>query len=179
MEVAQNSVTINALRKPSLPQLRLQRNRLVRGFFYRSGAVRFQINAVEIELASRDGEAAPCQGELWIQPHRLSIELGDVFCYVEGLGVIDCDRAQVGVVRCRILRGPLCDGSLFGAGEFGVELVGNGAGDLTFHSEDIVECTIVAFRPKMLVRCGANQLDVHMHSVSDFLHTALEEIRYA
>src|SRR3984893_5261497 len=31
----------------------------------------------------------------------------------------------------------------------------------------------------MLVRRGADQLDIHVHSVSDFLHTALEKIRYA
>ncbi len=68
---------------------------------------------------------------------------------------------------------------MLSAGELGVELLGNGAGHLTFNSKDIVEFAIVAFRPKMLGRCGANQLDVHVHSISDFLHTAFEKMRHA
>ena len=75
--------------------------------------------------------------------------------------------------------GLLRDGFLLSAGELGVELVGNGVGYLAFHSKDIVEFAVVAFRPKMLGRCSANQLDVHVHSVSDFLHTAFEKIRHA
>ena len=86
---------------------------------------------------------------------------------------------QVNVICCRILGGLLRNGFLLGAGELGVELVGNGVGYLAFHSKDIVECAVVAFRPKMLGRCSANQLDVHVHSVSDFLHTALEKMRHA
>ena len=31
----------------------------------------------------------------------------------------------------------------------------------------------------MFGRCGADQLDVDVHSVSDFLHTALEKMRHA
>ena len=30
----------------------------------------------------------------------------------------------------------------------------------------------------MFGRCGADQLDVHVHSISDFLHTALEKMRH-
>ena len=179
MEVAQNAVAINALREPCFPELGLEGHRPIRGLLHRGTAVRLQINAIEIELASRDGEAGPCQRELRIKPNRLGIKVSDLFCRVEGGGVVDCDRAQVSVIRCRILGRLLRDGFLLGAGELGVELVGNGVGHLAFHSKDIVEFAIVAFRPKMFVRCGADQLDVHVHSISDFLHTALEKMRHA
>src|SRR5262249_35292889 len=59
-EVAQAPVAINALREPCFPELGLERHRAVRGLLHRSTAVLVQIDAIEIELASRDGEASPC-----------------------------------------------------------------------------------------------------------------------
>src|SRR5215831_13168628 len=59
-EVAQDPVAINALREPCFPELGLERHRAVRGLLHRSTAVLVQIDAIEIELASRDGEASPC-----------------------------------------------------------------------------------------------------------------------
>src|SRR2546425_6651895 len=60
-EVAQNAVAINALREPCFPELGFERDRPIRGLLHRGTAVRLQINAVEIELAARDGQAGPCQ----------------------------------------------------------------------------------------------------------------------
>src|ERR1043166_7515126 len=74
-EVAQDAVAINALGKPCFPELGLERHRPVRGLFHRGTAVVVQINSVEIELAARDSEAGPCQGELRIKANRLAIKV--------------------------------------------------------------------------------------------------------
>src|SRR4029077_13948272 len=108
-------------------------------------------NAIEIELAARDGEAGPRQRELRIKAKRLGIKASDPFYCVEGSGVVDCNRAQINVIRCRIFSGLLRDGLLLSAGKLRVELVGNGVGHLAFHSKDIVKFAVVAFRPEMLV----------------------------
>src|SRR4029077_21052225 len=68
-EVAQDPVAINALGEPCFPKLWLERDRPIRGLLHRGTAVLVHINAVEIKLASRDGEAGPCQRELGIKPH--------------------------------------------------------------------------------------------------------------
>src|ERR1700747_2495241 len=102
LEIAQDSVAIDALREPCFPELGLERLRTVRGLFHRGAAVLVQIDAIEIELAARDSEARPCQRELRIKSNRLGIKVRDLFRYVEGLGVVDCDRTQVNLV-CRLL----------------------------------------------------------------------------
>src|ERR1700757_408945 len=130
LEIAQDSVAIDALREPCFPELGLERLRTVRGLFHRGAAVLVQIDAIEIELAARDSEASPCQRELRIKSNRLGIKVRDLFRYVEGLGVVDRDRTQVNVVCCRVLRRLLRNGFLLSAGELGVELVGNGVGHL-------------------------------------------------
>src|SRR5437588_10111647 len=78
LEVTQNAVAINALREPCFPKLGLERDRPVRGFLHRGTAVRLQINAIKIELASRDSEAGPCQREWRIKPNRLGIKASDL-----------------------------------------------------------------------------------------------------
>ena len=84
LEIAQNAVTINSLREPRFPQLRLERDRPIRFFFYRCTGVRLWINAVEIELAARNGETRPRQRKLRIKPNRLGIKRNDLFGGVEG-----------------------------------------------------------------------------------------------
>src|SRR5215472_18303110 len=74
LKVAQNAIAINALREPGFPKLGLERHRPIRRLLHRWTAVRLQINAVEIELAARDGEAGPCQRELRIKLNRLGIK---------------------------------------------------------------------------------------------------------
>ncbi len=128
---------------------------------------------------SRNGQAGPCQGELRIKPDRLGIKVSDPLCRIEVARVIDRDRAQVNVIRFRIFSGLLRNCLLLGAGELGVELVGNGAGHLAFHSKDIVEFAIIAFRPEMLVRGSANQLNIYFYGVGDLLHAAFEDVRHA
>src|SRR4030095_490307 len=76
-EVAQDPVAINALGEPCFPELGLERHRAVRGLLHRGTTVRLQIKAIEIELAARDGESGPCQGELRIKPDRLGIKVSD------------------------------------------------------------------------------------------------------
>ena len=83
LEIAQNAVAINALREPCFPELGLERHRPICGLLHRGTAVLVQINAIEIELASRDGEAGPCQRELRIKPNRLGIKVSDPLCRVE------------------------------------------------------------------------------------------------
>src|SRR5262249_38261536 len=103
LEVAQNTVAINALRKPCFSELGLERHRPIRGLFHSSATIRLQIHAIEIELAARDSEARPCQRELRIKPDRLGIQAGDVFCDVESSGVVERDPAQVSIIRRSIL----------------------------------------------------------------------------
>jgi len=59
LEVAKNPVAINALREPCFPELGLKRDRAIGRFLHCGAAVLVQINAVEIEIASRDSEAGP------------------------------------------------------------------------------------------------------------------------
>ena len=68
---------------------------------------------------------------------------------------------------------------LFRAGKFGVQLIGDRAGDFSFDPEDVVELTIIAFGPEMLICRSANQLHIDVHRVSDFLHAAYENMRHA
>src|SRR5215831_805724 len=89
LEIAQNAIAIHALREPCFPELRLERDRSIRGLFHRGTAVCLQINAVEIKLAARDGEAGPCQRELRIKSNRLGIKTGDPFCRIKRGGGVD------------------------------------------------------------------------------------------
>ena len=87
LEVAQNAVAINALREPCFPELGLERDRPIRRFLHRGTGVLVQINAIEIEVASRYGETGPCQGELRIKPDRLGIKVSDLFGVSSGKAV--------------------------------------------------------------------------------------------
>src|SRR4029077_8397285 len=117
LEIAQNAVAINALSEPRFPKLGLERYRPICDLLHRGTAIRLQINTEEIEQAARDGEAGPCQRELRIKPDRLGIKASDPVCCFEGLGGVDRDRAQVNVIRCRILGWLLHDGFLLSAGK--------------------------------------------------------------
>src|SRR5881398_1541987 len=64
LEIAHDTITINTLREPRFAQLRLERDRAIRPFLHRCTGVRLWINAVEIELAARNGKPRPCQCEL-------------------------------------------------------------------------------------------------------------------
>src|SRR4029077_17222302 len=71
LEIAQDTVTIKPLGEPRFAQLGLERDRAIGLFLDHCTGVRLWINAVEIELAARNGEPRPCQCELRIKPHRL------------------------------------------------------------------------------------------------------------
>src|SRR5207248_2769057 len=117
LEIAHDTITINTLREPRFAQLRLERDRAIRPFLHRCTGVRLWINAVEIELAARNGKPRPCQCELRIKPHRLGIKRSGLFGDIEGSSVVDCDRLQVGVICCRILGGSLGHRFLLGTRE--------------------------------------------------------------
>ena len=119
LEIAQDTVTINSLREPRFAQLRLERDRAIRLFLHLCTGVRLRINAVEIELAARNGKSRPRQRELRIKPDRLGIKRNGLFGDVEGNSVVDRDRVQVNVICCRILGGFLGHGFLLGARELG------------------------------------------------------------
>src|SRR6185437_17105153 len=84
LEIAQDAVTINSVREPRFAQLRLERDRAIRFCLDRCTGVRLWINAVEIELAARNGKPRPRQRELRIKSHRLGIKRNDLFGDVEG-----------------------------------------------------------------------------------------------
>src|SRR5258708_9808786 len=84
LEVAQDAVAINALRKPCLPELGLERHRPLRGLLHRGTAVRLQINAIEVELAAGDGEAGPFEREMMIQPNLVPVKDSHPFCCFSG-----------------------------------------------------------------------------------------------
>src|SRR4029077_5074016 len=127
LEIAQDTITINTLREPGFAQLRLERDRAIRFFLHLCAGVRLWINAVEIELAARNGKPRPCQGELRIKPDGLCIKRNDLSGDVESNSVVDRDRVQVNVICRRILGGFFGHSFLLGAGKFGLELVSNGA----------------------------------------------------
>src|SRR6266568_1958795 len=105
LEIAQNTITINSLREPRFAQLGLERDRAICLFLDRRTGVRLRINAVEIEIAARNGKSRPRQRELRINPDGLGIKRNGLFGNVEGTGVVEGDRVQVSVIRCRILGG--------------------------------------------------------------------------
>src|SRR5256885_963833 len=59
LEVAKNPVAINALREPCFSEIGLKRDSPISRVLHCGTAVLVQINAVEIEIASRDSEAGP------------------------------------------------------------------------------------------------------------------------
>src|SRR5262249_52963662 len=77
LEVAQNAVAINALREQCFPELGLEGHRPVCGLLHGSSGVCLRINAVKIEIATRDGETGPSQRELRIKANRLGIQVSD------------------------------------------------------------------------------------------------------
>src|SRR5258707_15380992 len=77
LEVAKNPVAINALREPCFSEIGLKRDSPISRVLHCGTAVLVQINAVEIEITSRDGQAGPCQGGLRINPDRLGIKGSD------------------------------------------------------------------------------------------------------
>ena len=83
LEVAKNTVAINALREPCFPELGLKRDRPISRVLHCGTAVLVQINAVEIEIASRDSEAGPRQRKLRVKPDRLGIKVSDPLCRIE------------------------------------------------------------------------------------------------
>ena len=60
---------------------------------------------------------------------------------------------------------------LLGAGELGIQLFGDCAGHFALDTENVLQLAIVAFRPKMIVACGADQLHVDVHGIAGFLCT--------
>ena len=66
--------------------------------------------------------------------------------------------------------------SFFGAGNFGVELVRDRARYLAFDAKDVVQLAIIAFGPNMFVVRSANQLNVDVNGVSDFLNAAFKQV---
>ena len=86
---------------------------------------------------------------------------------------------SVAIAMCLSLLLPAVAFNVRSARELGLELVSNGAGNFSFHSEDVVEFPIITFRPEMFVVRSANQLHIHVHGVGDFLYAALQQIRHA
>src|SRR5206468_744973 len=143
--------------------------------FTAPGTVRVWINRVEEKKAAKDGESRPGESEIRIELDRFSvIARGLLIGFVTILLVLDRQSAQVSVVSRGVLRRLIGHSLLLGAGELGVELVGDGTGDFAFHTEDVIEFTIVAFGPEMFVGGSTNELHVDVHRIGNFLHTALE-----
>src|SRR2546423_8668012 len=92
LEIAQDTITINTLREPRFAQLRLEGDRAIRLFLDRCTGVRLWINAVEIELAARNGKPCPRQRELRIKSDSLGIKRSGLFGDVECSSVVDRDR---------------------------------------------------------------------------------------
>lgn len=68
--------------------------------------------------------------------------------------------------------------SLFVRAEFGIELVGNCAGDFALHAEEVVEFAVVSVSPNVGVGRGVDQLHIHAHGVSRLLHAAFDDVRH-
>src|SRR5258707_9397758 len=67
LEIAHDTITINSLREPRFAQLRFERDRAIGLFLHLCAGVRLWFNAVEIELAARNGKPRPRQRELRIK----------------------------------------------------------------------------------------------------------------
>jgi hypothetical protein len=113
----------------------LERDRAIGRLLHCGAAIRLQIDAVEIELAAGNAKPRPRLRELGIKPDGLGIKRNDLLCNFEGSGIVDCDCVQISVVGRRILGRFFRDGFLLGAGKFGVELVGDGAGYLALYAK--------------------------------------------
>src|SRR5207302_9039356 len=125
----------------------------------------------EVKKAADDTKPSPGQREFWIEPNSFSVfARGLSICLVTVLIVLDRETAQISVVRSSILRWPIGDGLLLAARELSVELLGDCARDFAFDSKNIIQFAIVTLGPKMFVGRGANQLDVDVNSVGDFLN---------
>ena len=92
--------------------------------------------------------------------------------------MLNAQATEISVVGGGILCWLLGDGFLLRSGKLRIQLIGDGARDFAFHSKDIIEFAVIAFRPEMFVRRGANQLHIDVNGIGDFLHAALEKIRH-
>src|SRR4029077_4750588 len=62
--------------------------------------------------------------------------------------------------------------------ELGLQLVGNGFGDLALNGKDVCQVTIVSLCPEMRIIAGIDQLSVYTHAIVCSLHAALQQMRH-
>src|ERR1051325_10133276 len=98
LEIPQNAIAINALREPCFAQLGPEGHRPISGLLHCGAGVCLRLYTVEIKIAARDGKTRPRQRELRIMANGLGIQVCNFLHFVESLGIIDSDRAQVRVV---------------------------------------------------------------------------------
>ena len=63
--------------------------------------------------------------------------------------------------------------------KLGLQLIGDGFGDLALDGKDIGQIAIVGLRPQMRIGPRVDQLRVHPHLVGRALHAAFEYMRHA
>src|SRR5262249_54561862 len=117
-KIAKDPISISALRDPRFSQIWLKRHRFVGSFLHRRSRIRVCVNAIEEKKTSNDAEARPCEGEFWIELHGSRVFGGGLL--VGGVTItlmFDRQRAQVSVVRSKILSWLVGDRLLFCTGQ--------------------------------------------------------------
>src|SRR5205823_1350263 len=85
----------------------------------------------------------------------------------------------VKVERRDVSGGRFLNCRLFTRRDFGLEVVGDRVRDLALDCKNICQIAVVAFRPKMRVCPGVNQLRGYANAVPGALHAAFEHVRNA
>src|ERR1043166_4940427 len=98
LEIAQNTVAINALCEPCFAQLGPEGHRSICGLFHSGARICLRFYTVEIKIAARDGKTRPRHRELRIMANGLGIQVCNFLHFVESLGIIDSDRDRKSVV---------------------------------------------------------------------------------
>ena len=92
---------------------------------------------------------------------------------------LDFQRSQIEVVRDEVFSRLRIDNRFLCGRELGLQLLGNGFGDLALDGKDIGQIAIVGLRPEMRIVTRIDELRVNANLARGALHAALQHMRDA
>src|SRR5437867_10068805 len=83
--------------------------------------------------------------------------------------------AQIKLVRLDVIRMTLAKRLVLRRGQFEFQLIDNVSRDLVLDLKNVLEVSIVAFRPDLITIVGVDELSANAHSLIHSAHASLED----
>ena len=83
--------------------------------------------------------------------------------------------AQIKLVCLDVIGVALAERLVLGRGQFEFQLIDNVSRDLVLDLKNVLEVSIVAFRPDLITVAGVDELSANAHALIHSTHTSLED----